>query len=409
MSTVQNIVKPKILSNEKLIIAATKAAAKEALKKANAEAKAADKAEKDAAKAEAKKANAEAKAADKAAKDAAKAEAKKANAEAKAADKAAKAEAKAADKAEKDAAKAEAKEIDANSVEAISTFFQISKKKKNAHINKIREKILGKLCNLPKEYLDHPEFGASWRIVHDQWNNALARVAANTSIPVYTSTSVEVKGGRKLHYDAIVTYYNEGVKVATRDIEFKNNVTHIGELPQYLSLHTKIDLFDKTYDEFWYERYLDQYLACDSGLTEAKPSLETYLKYVSGTNHSVTPFFAKLRERKLFFQKEKDNVVNRSITDYLTNYGNTMNVSSFEEKVQTTQRGKIYLLWSKGKFYIDSMSETETSNLTFHGIQKGNVIELKAGNAYHHLLLRWKNDKGSLCPAWQISMKRTIE
>jgi len=364
MSTVQNIIASlKGLSVEelKIIIAAAKAASKAALKKTDTEAKAADKAVKDAAKAEAKK------------------------------------------------AKTDAKEIDANSVEAISTFFQISQKSKNDPINKVREKILGKLCNPPKEYLEHPEFGALWRIVHEQWTNALARVAANTSIPAYTSTSVEVKGGRKLHYDAIVTYRNEGVQVATRDIEFKNNVTHIGELPQYLSLHTKIDLFDTTYDEFWYERYLDQYLACDSGLTEAKPSLETYLKYVSGTNHSVTPFFAKLRERKSLFETDKNKVVDRSITDYLTTYGNTMNVSSFEEKVQTTQRGKIYLLWSKGKFYIDSMSETEISNLTFHGIRNGNVIELKAGNASHHLLLRWKNDKGSLCPAWQIRMTRTIE
>jgi hypothetical protein len=390
MSQVHN--ETKDVSNNKVLIAAAKAAAKAEAKKASAEAKEAHKV---------------AKAADKAAKDAAKAEAKKASAEAKEAHKAA----KAADKAAKAAAKATAKTMatDVNPAAGIATFFQPSTRAENDAANKLREKILEKMCDPPKEYLDHPEFGASWRIVHEQWNDALARVAANTLVPAYTSTSIEMKGGRKFNYDAIVTYYNEGVPVANQNIEFKYGGTNIGALPQFLSLQAKMKLFDKTYDEFWYERYLDQYLACDLGLTEAKPSLETYLKRVTSTVYSITPFFAKLKERELLFQDEKNEVVDRSITDYLTIYGTTMNVSSFEEKVQATQRGKIYLLWSDGAFHIDSMSETETSNLTFHSIRNGNVLELKAGNALYGLLLRWRNHKGILNPAWQISMKRTIE
>jgi hypothetical protein len=314
--------------------------------------------------------------------------------------------------AAKSAVKATVKAVpvtDVNLVAGITAFFQPSSRAENDAANKLREKILEKMCHPPKEYLDHPEFGASWRIVHEQWTNALVRVAANASIPTYTSTSIEMKGGRGFHYDAIVTYYNEGVPVANQNIEFKYGGTNIGALPQFLSLQAKMKLFDKTYDEFWYERYLDQYLACDLGLTEAKPSLETYLKRVTSTVYSITPFFAKLKERELLFQDEKNEVVDRSITDYLTTYGNTIHLPSFEEKVQATQRDKIYMLWSNGAFHIDSMSETEISNLTFHGIRNGNVLELRAGSASYRLLLRWRNHKGILNPAWQISMKRTIE
>ena len=176
-------------------------------------------------------------------------------------------------------------------------------------------------------------------------------------------------------------------------------------MPQFLSLQAKAELFHETYDKFWYETYLDRYLACDAGLTETKPSLETYLKCVTKTSYSVTPFFAKLKERELIFQAEKNEVVNQSITDYLTTHGSTIHLSAFSEKVQSTQRDKIYLLWSNDRFYMDRVDTTEP--MTFHGIRNGNVLEVKSGNTIYSLLLRWRNHKGILNPAWQISMKRT--
>ena len=38
----------------------------------------------------------------------------------------------------------------------------------------------------------------------------------------------------------------------------------------------------------------------------------------------------------------------------------------------------------------------------------GNVIEVKSGLSIYNLLLRWRNHKGILNPAWQIS-KRIIQ
>ena len=47
--------------------------------------------------------------------------------------------------------------------------------------------------------------------------------------------------------------------------------------------------------------------------------------------------------------------------------------------------------------------------MTFHGIRNGNVIEVQSGPTLYRLLLRWRNHKGILNPAWQISMKRETE
>jgi hypothetical protein len=167
--------------------------------------------------------------------------------------------------------------------------------------------------------------------------------------------------------------------------------SNIGDLPQFLSLQAKIGLFTETYDKFWYENYLDKYIACDSSITEAKPSLQHYLKNVTSTKYTITPFFAQLKTRELFFQKEKNEVVNASITDYLTKYGKELDIKSFSEKVKATQSEKIYLLWCNGKFSSDKLSEAEMSDITYHSIKNGNVLEVKSGNTIYGLLLRWRN------------------
>jgi hypothetical protein len=231
------------------------------------------------------------------------------------------------------------------SISDISTFFSTSTRNTNDATNKIREKILAIISNPPKIYLDDAEFGNSWRIVHEAWNDALKKIAEDSNLPVYTSIQTKVKGGRRFNYDADITYYNGTEIVANRKIEFKNGGYNISDLPQFLSLQSKIDLFPITYDKFWYENYLDKYLACDTMITQPKPPLELYLKYVTSTNYSITPFFAELKSREMFFQKEKNSIVNRSITDYLTQHGNTININAFSEKVKTTQTEKTYLLW----------------------------------------------------------------
>ena len=294
------------------------------------------------------------------------------------------------------------------SVSDITTFFSTSTRNENDATNKVREQVLKLLCNPPKEYLEHPEFGKFWQIVFHAWNDELKKIGEETGVPEYTSTKIKVKGGRAFNYDGNVMYCNGTNVVATRTIEFKNGGSSIGELPQFLSLPAKFGMFQEKYDKFYYENYLDKYIACDDEITETKPSLQLYLKNVTSTKYDVAPFFAQIKKRELSFQKEKNAIVNASITDYLTRYGKEIDINSLSEKVKATQTNKIFLLWSNGKFCSDKISEEEMSDMKYHSIKNGNVLEVKSGNTIYGLLLRWRNHKGILNPAWQISMKRQL-
>ena len=293
-----------------------------------------------------------------------------------------------------------------DSVSDITTFFKTSARNKNDATNTVRERVLNLLSNPPEECLSNQEFGKMWRTVHEEWKNALERVAQIEGVPAYTSTQVEVRGGRRNHYDVHVNYYNETTLVGNKKIEFKYGASKIAGLPQFLSLQAKFALFNETYDKFFYENYLSAYMACDPGITEAKPTLEVYLKDVVSTVYTISPFFAQLKARESEKKNEKNTVVNTSIKDYLTRYAKDLQINSFCEKVKATQTGKVFLLWSNGKFSIDKISEAETSDMRYTAIKNGNAIQVQSGNTTYSLLLRWRNHKGILNPAWQISMKR---
>ena len=63
------------------------------------------------------------------------------------------------------------------SVSDITTFFSTSTRNENDATNKVREKVLKLICNPPKDYLENVEFGNSWRIVYEAWNDALKKIA----------------------------------------------------------------------------------------------------------------------------------------------------------------------------------------------------------------------------------------
>lgn len=290
------------------------------------------------------------------------------------------------------------------SPEDILTFFTPSARADNDATNKKREQILSIINDPPADFMESEEVGRYWRLLHSSWHAVLAKIYTHP----YASTKVVMRGGRSHHYDADVIFCDStGVEVATKKIEFKYGSTSVKSLAQYLSLQAKFEMFTVTYDRFWYEHYLDAYLACDPELTEPKPPLKEYLKLVTATA-ATHPFFKRMKDRKTVNQKAKDTVVNDSITAYLTEFGESIDLDTISAKIRDSQTDKIFLLWADGEFHVDQIAESEMSGLTFKGIRNGNLLELEAGGTTHSLLLRWRNGgKGILNPAWQISMKRS--
>ena len=286
----------------------------------------------------------------------------------------------------------------------ILSFGRTSLRGGNDAINKMRETILPILSGPPTEYLLHPEYGHKWLSCSNAWNTALHEIAIQKGI-VYNTTRVHLKAGRTFNYDADLSYYNESELIDTVKIEFKKGGNSIVKLPQFLSLQVKCGLFPETYDKFYYEKYIDKYIACDTEITEPKPDLALYLKCVSVINYNILPFFSQLKAREPFFKKEKFRVVNESIADYLNQYGAQLDLLAFAEKIRRSQTDKIFMLWSNERFYIDKILDNEMEFMHKISIKNGNVIEVKTGVSIYNLLLRWRNHKGILNPAWQISKK----
>jgi len=278
------------------------------------------------------------------------------------------------------------------------SFFVKSTRGKNDAANKIRESVLEMILKVPDDYLNDTQYGKYWTHVRKEWLKSLEKIGPSD----YTSITCVKMAGRSNHHDYKVIF--EGINPLTLPVEFKNGGTAITKLPQILSLPANFQLLKGSYEEFYYKQYLDLYLECDEELIE-KPPLEEYLKEVKKAT-SKHPFFVQLKIRDSLFKDKKDKIVNNSIRDYLTTHIDSLDLQLFSEKLYSSQAGKHYLLWNNGQFYYDNLKDHEMKNMTFLCIKNGNVIQAKSGNTIYNLLLRWRNHKGVLNPAWQISMKR---
>jgi len=316
-------------------------------------------------------------------------------------------------------------------VQDIDAFFKTSSRDQNDATNKVREPVLTLLSSPPTEFLAHETYGAQWTQVSGEWNKVMTKLAPQ---PADTTPrhkiKVDLKAGRLFNYDADITFLDDetGATITKQKAEFKYNAARVNELPQFLSLQAKYSLFPTTaiptYDEFYYTNYLTKYVAIDTGrnpndaddiklaLAELPiPPLAEYLNSVTKTDTKDLPFFAQLKEREdILFKKEKSALVDESIAQYLALYGSQIDVNAFTNKLVADQTDKHYILWKNGRFHHDTITEEEMSDIKFQSIKNGNTIVLQSAtkpSITYHLLLRWRNHKGILNPAWQISLRRT--
>jgi len=299
---------------------------------------------------------------------------------------------------------------------SISTFFASSTRSVNDAVNKIREKVLENIIAPPIEYLQDTDYGHLWQHVHNEWNAIIDKIVDRN---LYSSLELKILAGRGNNHDANLICRTTGSSIdKIIKIEFKSGAKSICSIPQFLSLQTNqptLKMFNEPYDIFYYNHYIDLYIACDpGGITEPKPMLDIYLKCVRNTDYTIHPFFSQLKEREPIAKLNKNKVVNDSIRDYLGRYAHSIDTTQLTQKIIQTQQDKIYLLWSSNqKFHLDEIHINSIRNIEFETISdKGNVIILRSGVGIHklafHMLLRWRNHKGILNPAWQISMKRCV-
>lgn len=289
----------------------------------------------------------------------------------------------------------------------ILIFFQKYERSKNDEINRKREKILALITSPPYEFLHDPEYGNYWHHLMNEFNNIIHEIGKRYVNTEFDNFTIETKGGVGNHIDFIVSYNNQNDLVKNVKLEFKNGGKNICQLPQFLSLPTHKKILECIdYSEYYYN-YLDTYISVDSGMTIKKPSLQTYLKFITRYNSDCHEFMKDLDTRQDVNKEVKNQIVEASIRDYLIQYGHKVNIELITETIRETQKDKIFILWDSGKFNIDTIDETV---MDITGIKEitNNTIILEGNGVTFNLYLRWRNGSGILNPTWQISMKTVL-
>ena len=276
-------------------------------------------------------------------------------------------------------------------VESIDLFFTVPKEER---VRKQLNKVICKLNHPPANYLDNLVWGNKWKHMYSEWMKVVDYISEEMDILEYNRI-MTISDGEYID----VLFYKDDFQVAYQRIDIMYGMNTLSRFPKLLYI-ADVDLFDESYTKYYYDVYLDQYISCDNALTEPKPSWEIYETEVRKYN-SLHPFFVELKERESNNKREKELVVNQSISSYLEKYGGTIKLDVLLYKLNKSQEGKIYVLCYDGTFHVEII---EMMDLECMGVTQ-NTIQLQTSEANVNLLLCWRNHKGISCPSWKISIE----
>lgn len=325
----------------------------------------------------------------------------------------------------------------------IELFSNRSDRDNNDNDNKKRENIFAKLMN---NELDYSKFSNNdkWDLLSKKILKLVSDISDRTGI-IYDNYTANAKAGRGNNYDFELTFFFNEEVVDIQKLEYKN-APSMKEYPECLSKYTKNDFVEGTrYHEFFYDNYIPSELELindkfDTKYTTNDLSKEVYLKECFKTDASlkILELIEKLeygnmtvdnqipnsksRTKDKKYYKLKSDLVDDSISEYVKIIidNQLFNGKSFLTKI-SEQGDKLFIFWDyrKEEFSIDSIdinTNTQIIDITHNIIRtKGkqktwnvfgnsiNTIIVRLDNdTQYECLLRWKNHKGVLGPAWQI-------
>lgn len=283
----------------------------------------------------------------------------------------------------------------------------------NNESNQIREDILANILYVEDEYLNHPEFGSLWTAIRDKFLAALTPLCDEP----FKKIIIKQKGGMTFNYDFIVTFLGQlSEDGTTRSIlkeiklEFKHNNSNVLGLAQFLELYdkdckTKFEICEKSYSEFFYERYLDEYLQLEEGITEQKPDKDVYLKNIYDIKYKH-PFFKNMYETKANKTNEKRKLATKSVSAYLQELSSSFKFDKILEKIKESQKDKLFLLWDCENFHIQELNVGDVEIL---GIKQDSLHEsyfdLVLTKYEYNLRVRlnWGNNACVANPRWKFT------
>ena len=216
-------------------------------------------------------------------------------------------------------------------------------------------------------------------------------------------------GGRGKHHDFDVYFTNSNGNQQHYCVEFKYGSNSIKDCPQFVSPSKPSRYFTQSFEEFYYNNYLDKVLL------DERPSFDVYSRQVHGPSPEClalekAKYDAGCKRSSKFTNNQSDidyyelcnNVSKQAISEFISQ--TDINLTALNEYLLETQNGKVYMLCNhEGLFNLEVPDESDyiikqiinkTENKWIGETMNGNTIKI---------LLRWKNGGGVAYPALQIS------
>ena len=98
--------------------------------------------------------------------------------------------------------------------------------------------------------------------------------------------------------------------------------------------------------------------------------------------------------------------MNESISIFLKENKDNLNYDNLAGRLEKAL-DKIYVMWDvdSRNFFTEDMKD-DLSSLECKGIKNKNTLVVEGKYYNYMLLLRWRNHKGIMNPAWQISINK---
>ena len=102
--------------------------------------------------------------------------------------------------------------------------------------------------------------------------------------------------------------------------------------------------------------------------------------------------------------KEKKEIANDSIKEYLNTYIQSFNFEKICEKIKSSQTDKTFLLWDCNNFIIQNLNITNIKILKIKKIDNL-YFDLETENFQYDIRVRlnWGNSNGLANPRWKFS------
>ena len=246
----------------------------------------------------------------------------------------------------------------------IKIFNKRGKKEENDSDNKLRESILEDILNLNLDEIDDEcTDKEEWLYIQKKWREVLMSlidVEAGTGDPEpepypekeiiennqEIKINVKQKAGRQHNYDFLVDYKIKNKVLFTRKVEFKYNCSKLKNMPQFIQLPDTTDMFETgkiSYSEFYFDNYLSEYIETDKNL---KLNIEKsdYLKHIKKVDRGCHSFFDMLYKHYDINKHKKEDIINKSIKDFLEKYSDKLDIDWLSEKINTSQKDKYYVI-----------------------------------------------------------------